>query len=171
MCSGSTADSDSVCLGSNPSSAAKRRKTPLRCLFLLIAELRPEPSSLLRKDWVRIPRAERVELARKRQAWVSSPKANTLVPSHNAFGVWDCRRQLLRPSSDGLFFFPLAAELVRSHSVPERKRRNGFAYPDRRSTSSLVRRRARVSSCLHEYPSSLPQFPTKPCNLTNFMLY
>ena len=33
LCSGSTADSDSVCLGSNPSSAAKRRKTPLRCLF------------------------------------------------------------------------------------------------------------------------------------------
>ena len=34
LCSGSTADSDSVCLGSNPSSAAKRRKTPLRSMSL-----------------------------------------------------------------------------------------------------------------------------------------
>ena len=39
-----------------------------------------EPSSLLCKERVRKPRAERVELARKRQALVSSPKANTLVP-------------------------------------------------------------------------------------------
>ena len=33
LCKGSTADSDSVCLGSNPSSAAKRRNRPLWSVF------------------------------------------------------------------------------------------------------------------------------------------
>ena len=76
LCKGSTADSDSVCLGSNPSSAAIGKGTPKGVLFSL----------------------------------------------------------------------PMAAELVRSHSVPERKRRIGFAYPERRSASSLVSRSERVSS-------------------------
>ena len=36
LCNGSTADSDSVCLGSNPSSATKRKKPPKRVVFLFI---------------------------------------------------------------------------------------------------------------------------------------
>ena len=50
----------------------KEKTDPHGRFFLLITELRPEHSSLHRKEWVRIPRAERDELARKRQAWVSS---------------------------------------------------------------------------------------------------
>ena len=46
LCKGSTADSDSVCLGSNPSSAAKTKETPLRCLFCFVANRRFEPSFL-----------------------------------------------------------------------------------------------------------------------------
>ena len=37
LCKGSTADSDSVCLGSNPSTAAKKRQV-LTCRFLSIAK-------------------------------------------------------------------------------------------------------------------------------------
>ena len=57
LCKGSTADSDSVCLGSNPSSAAKEKTTIIRWSFFSFLWPRnyKEPSSLLCKDWVRIP--------------------------------------------------------------------------------------------------------------------
>ena len=47
LCKGSTADSDSVCLGSNPSSAANSKRALLAsALLLFVAKLRPEPSFL-----------------------------------------------------------------------------------------------------------------------------
>ena len=48
LCKGSTADSDSVCLGSNPSSAAKEKRPSSdgRFFFPLAAKLSPEPSVL-----------------------------------------------------------------------------------------------------------------------------
>ena len=48
--------------------------SPHNCGFELSA------ASTAKWHWVRILRAERAELARKRQALESSPKANTLVP-------------------------------------------------------------------------------------------
>ena len=51
-----------------------------------------------------------------------------------------------RPSSDGRFFFPLSAEPRLRAQLLAHQARIGFAYPTQRSTSSLVRRRVRVSS-------------------------
>ena len=84
LCKGSTADSDSVCLGSNPSSAAKEN----------------------------------------------------------------------RPSSDGLFFFPLAAEPRLLTQLSPFMARIGFAFERKPSGSSLTSGEAKNLRALHEYPSS-----------------
>ena len=93
LCKGSTADSDSVCLGSNPSSAAIEIRPPIReVVFLSLWQWNRgfEHSFLpVGKNWGSIPRVERVELARKRQALVSSPKANTLVPLYTSHRLDD----------------------------------------------------------------------------------
>ena len=71
LCKGSTADSDSVCLGSNPSSAAIRKDHPrMGGLFLRrrTAASNAVPQALRSGAGFAYPRAERVELARKRQA-------------------------------------------------------------------------------------------------------
>ena len=110
LCKGSTADSDSVCLGSNPSSAAIRRKTPLRCLFSFVcgtttsgrrhtsrgclrfsevSRLCIPPSAVschARRYYSSFVKAERFFQSSPRAAnsvpllILSSPQANTLVP-------------------------------------------------------------------------------------------
>ena len=46
----------------------------------------------------------------RRREWVSSPKVNTPISSHNAAGVWDCRRQLPFIRSGVFSFFDIAIE-------------------------------------------------------------
>ena len=55
LCKGSTADSDSVCLGSNPSSAAKIRNRPLWSVFYFAIETDSHPALAIHgENWVRI---------------------------------------------------------------------------------------------------------------------
>ena len=83
LCSGSTADSDSVCLGSNPSSAAKNKKHSTRSAFCFCLQNRGFEHSVLpssaKRGFAYLARRSTSSLVRRR-AWVSSPQANTLVP-------------------------------------------------------------------------------------------
>ena len=52
-----------------------------------------------------------------------------------------------------VFSFRLTSELVRSCSVPARKRRNGFAFERQPSVSLLTSGKAKNLRAQHEYPS------------------
>ena len=69
MCKGSTADSDSVCLGSNPSSAAiKNAPLKSRGAFFIAANSGYDPVFCpTGKTWVRIPRTKVGVLAHQTQ--------------------------------------------------------------------------------------------------------
>ena len=114
--------------------------------------LRAQCFALPGKTWVRIPRAERVELARKRQAWISSLQANILVPH----------------STRSAFCFCLQ-NCGFKHSVLPSPAKRGFAYLARRSTSSLVRRRAWVSSLQANILVPLQKNPTQKSWIFSFV--
>ncbi len=74
LCNGSTYDSDSYCLGSNPSSAAKA-KAPERALFALAAELGFETSDKQTPPYGRLPRGG-FRIAKKAQNRFSAVVGN-----------------------------------------------------------------------------------------------
>ena len=149
----------------------KEERHPRGVFFLLIAELRPEPSSLLRKDWVRIPRAERVELARKRQGEKSSPTASTLVPQ--TIIRWSVFLSFGRGTADS--HHSSRSERGTAMCRADTTHNAGYgiriavcAYPAQSASSSLVSGKRGYLRASHEYPSSSGNFPQTSCNPPRF---
>ena len=83
LCKGSTTDSDSVCEGSNPSPAAKRKGHPKGCPFLLDCPGRRQERRLRRR---------RLSIAFRRTLLCKSAGGAVHSASFSAFFGWNSRQ-------------------------------------------------------------------------------
>ena len=112
LCKGSTADSDSVCLGSNPSSAAKRKNRPLWSVFSFEIGVRIQTQTYTGRS-------------------LPSPKAKLADCAYRRGGILPCEEILLSLGKSGTIF---------AHFTPSGKLCiPGFAYARHASISGVLR--------------------------------